>query len=159
MAKYIATSNTQNKADGFTHKYVVTYDDFSIANQGLIADSTAVTLTHAVNAGEVVTNIGYRLITSFDDSGGGSDLTVWAGDGSDPNGYLASVQIHLDGTDPATGWGIGAYVAAGGTRYNVDDTIDYIFTPDAGGTAYTVNELTQGEIHFYLRILDLNVRS
>ena len=159
MSKFIATSNTQNKADGFTHKFVVTFEDFSVASAGVIADSTAKELTHAVNIGEVVTNVGYRLITPFDDSGGGSDLTVHIGDDADPNGYMVLTQIHLDGTDPTTGWGNGAYVAAGGTWYNAADTIDYIFTPDAGGSAYTVNELPQGEIHFYVRILDLNVRS
>tara|TARA_B100000579_G_C22782500_1_gene830075 strand:+ start:964 stop:1446 length:483 start_codon:yes stop_codon:yes gene_type:complete len=159
MSKYIATANTQNRADGFTHKFIVTFDDFSVANAGTVSDSATHTLTHAVKQGEAIVGIAYRLITPFDDSGGGSDLTVAVGDGGDPDGLLASSQIHLDNTDPPTGFGTGAYIAAGGQHYPTgDDTVDYLFTPDASGTAYSVNELTQGEIHFYLKIIDVNER-
>ena len=160
MSKYIATANNQNRADGFTHKFIVTSDDFSEANLGTKSDSQAATISHAIKQGQAITAIAYRLITSFDDSGGGSDLTVVAGDSGDPDGFLASSQIHLDNTEHPTGFGTGVYIDQGGKHYpDADATINYVFTPDASGTAYSVNELTQGEIHFYLKVVDVNERS
>ena len=161
MAKYIATANTQNRADGFTHKYIITFEDFSTANAGTLSDSATKTFTTAVKQGQVVTAAAYKLVTSYDDTGGGSDLTIDVGDGDDPDGYIDAAQIHLDGTEYPTGWGTGALLKTNGGKHyaSADDTVDYLFTPDASGTAYSLNELTQGEIHIYLKIIDLNERS
>ena len=41
--------------------------------------------------------------------------------------------------------------------YTTADTIDILFTPDAStGNAYSLNELTAGEIKFKFEICDLN---
>ena len=67
--------------------------------------------------------------------------------------------IHTDQTPASFGHGNGALTAAGGKVYTAADTIDFIFKPDrATGTAYNLAELNAGEIHFFLRILDLAER-
>lgn len=130
----------------------------TIVNSGTYADSAAATFTIPVFAGEAVTAIGVKLIEAFDDSGTGSALNVEVGDGSDANGYITSAPIHVDqteisviSTDNATY--SGAYFNDGttdntinGKLYTSDDTIDVIITPAATGNAYSLNELTAGEL-------------
>ena len=143
----------QASAAGFTHKFAVTHEDLTETS-----DSTAQTLTVPVTAGQVVTHVSYKLVTAFNDSGGGDELDVEVGDGDDADGYLDNTggDIHTDQTPASFGHGLGALVAGGGKLYNAADTIDFVFKPDrATGTAYNLAELNAGEIHFYLRILDL----
>ena len=143
----------QASANGFTHKFAVTHEDLTET-----ADTTAQTLTVPVTAGQLVTHVSYKLVTAFNDSGGGDELDVEVGDGADPNGYMADSEcdIHTDQTPASFGHGNGALTAAGGKVYTAADTIDFIFKPDrATGTAYNLAELNAGEIHFYLRVLDL----
>ena len=144
----------QASAAGFTHRFVVTHEDLTET-----AERTAQTLTVPVTAGQVVTNVSYKLVTAFSDSGGGDELDVEVGDGADLDGYLDNTDgdIHTDQTPASFGHGLGALVAAGGKLYNAADTIDFKFTPDrANNTTYNLAELNAGEIHFYLRILDLS---
>ena len=144
----------QASAAGFTHKFAVTHEDLAETS-----DSTAQTLTVPVSAGQIVTHVSYKLVTAFNDSGGGDELDVEVGDGADPDGYLDNAQgdIHTDQTPASYGHGLGDLVAAGGKVYTGADTLDFVFKPDrATGTAYNLAELNAGEIHFYLRILDMS---
>lgn len=152
MSKLVSLTN-QDAANGYTKLFVVTHEDLTETS-----DSTAQTLTVPVTAGQIVTHVSYRLVTAFNDSGGGDELDVEVGDGSDPNGYMTDSEcdIHTDQTPASFGHGNGALTAAGGKVYTYADTIDFIFKPDRStGTAYNLAELNAGEIHFFLRILDL----
>ena len=139
------TSN-QEAANGWTDEKIITYDDFSIANIGVIADSTAVTLTYTIPAGSVVHNCGAELVTAFKDSGGGAQLNVIVGDGDDDNGYLTTAALHDSQTEISTVINTGALLATASKAYAAADTIDIKFS--ISGAAYTVNELTEGKVKF-----------
>tara|TARA_Y100001938_G_scaffold138542_1_gene204222 strand:- start:419 stop:889 length:471 start_codon:yes stop_codon:yes gene_type:complete len=144
----------QASAAGFTHKFAVTHEDLTETS-----DRTGQTLTVPVSAGQIVTHVSYKLVTAFNDSGGGDELDVEVGDGADPDGYLDNTQgdIHTDQTPASYGHGLGDLVAAGGKVYTGADTLDFTFFPDrANNTPYNLAELNAGEIHFYLRILDMS---
>ena len=152
MSKLVSLTN-QDAANGYTKLFVVTHEDLTETS-----DSTAQTLTVPVTAGQIVTHVSYRLVTAFNDSGGGDELDVEVGDGADPNGYMADSEcdIHTDQTPASFGHGNGALTAAGGKVYTAADTLDFKFMPDrATGQAYNLAECNAGEIHFYVRILDL----
>ena len=143
----------QAAANGYTKKFVVTHEDLTAES-----DRATQTLTVPVSAGQIVTHVSYKLVTAFNDSGGGDELDVEVGDGDDADGFLDNTagDIHTDQTPSTYSHGTGALVAAGGKHYNAADTIDFVFTPDrANNTAYNLAELNAGEIHFYIRILDL----
>ena len=81
MSKLVSLTN-QDAANGYTKLFVVTHEDLTETS-----DSTAQTLTVPVTAGQIVTHVSYRLVTAFNDSGGGDELDVEVGDGADPNGF------------------------------------------------------------------------
>jgi len=155
MSKLTINENPQ----GFTDELVITFDDFSVANAGTIADSTAKTFTYAVPAGSLVTKASAKLVTAFDDSGSGDELDVIVGiEGGDTDGFLASAAVHVDQSEIT-------YVANSGTLLDNENgsvftaagNILITFTPDAStGAPYSVNELTAGEIKFKFEICDLN---
>ena len=144
----------QASANGFTHRFVVTHDDLTETT-----DTTAQRLTVACIAGQIVTHASYKLVTAFNDSGGGDELDVEVGvTGGDVDGFIDNVgsDIHTDQTPATYVNGLGALVAAGGHLFAAAGSIQFAFTPDrATGTAYNLAELNAGEIHFFLRILDL----
>lgn len=139
------TSN-QEAANGWTDERIVGYDDFSIANIGVIADSTAYTFTYTIPLGSVVHNCGAELVTAFKDSGGGAQLNVIVGDGDDDNGYLAVAALHDSQTEITQVINTGALLATASKAYAAADTIDIKFS--ISGAAYTVNELTAGRVKF-----------
>ena len=146
--------SNQAAAGGFTHKFVVTHEDLTETGE-----STAQNLTVATSAGQIVTHVSYKLVTAFNDSGGGDELDVEIGvTGGDVDGFLVNStgDIHTDQTPATYSHGLGALVAAGGHLFTAAGSIQFAFKPDrATGTAYNLAELNAGEIHFYLRILDL----
>jgi hypothetical protein len=153
-AKPTTTSNNE-AAQGWTHEAVITWEDFLSSKIGTIADSTAHTYTLAIPAGSVVTDFSAELVTDFTDSGSGDELNLIVGDGDDDNGYLTDFQLHASGT-PVTVKQVntGALIATASKAYAAADTIDLKFTPDQStGTAYSVNELTAGEIKFRWRMI------
>ena len=144
----------QAAANGFTKKFIVTHADLTESS-----DRTAQTLTFPLHAGQIVRNVSYKLVTAFNDSGGGDELDVEVGDTADPNGFLTDTQgdLHADQTPDTYGDGAGVYTAAAGKVYNEADTLDFKFFPDrANNTPYSLAELNAGEIHFYVNILDLS---
>ena len=146
-------------AAGFTDELVIDFNDFSVANAGTIADSTAKTFTYSVPAGSLVTKCSAKLITAFNDSGGGDELDVIAGiSGGDTDGYLTSAAVHVDQSEITYVANTGALLDnENGSIFTAAGDILITFTPDAStGTAYSVNELTAGEIKFKFEICDLN---
>ena len=154
MGKLTINENPQ----GFTDELTITFEDFSVANAGTLADDATKTFTYVIPAGSLVTKASAKLVTAFDDSGGGDELNVEVGDGDDPNGYITSANLHTDQTEITYVANNGALLDnENGKVYTAADTIDIKFTPDVStGTDYSLNELTAGEIKFKFEICDLN---
>jgi len=106
----------------------------------------------------MVTDVSAYLITAFDDSGGGDELNIIAGDGTDDDGFLTSAAIHADQSEITYVANTGAYIdTENGKVYTVADHIDIKFSPDlTTGTPYSLNELTAGQIKFKFRLVSLN---
>ena len=141
----------------WTDEIVIGYEDFSVANAGTIADDTDKTFAYAIPAGYMVTDACANVITAFNDSGGGDELDVIVGDGTDPDGFLTILQLHTDGTVATQAANTGAYIDnENGKVYTSADTIDIVFSPNTStGQSYSVNELTAGKIKFKFRIVSL----
>lgn len=143
---------------GFTDSLDIDFNDFSVANAGVIADDTDKTFTYVIPAGYAVTDASATVITGFNDSGGGDELDVIVGDGTDPDGFLTILQLHVDGTVATFARNTGAYLDnENGKTYTSADTIDITFSPNTStGQSYTVNELTAGKIRFMFNLVNLN---
>lgn len=154
MPKLTINENPQ----GFTDEFTISFEDFSVANAGTLADRATLAFTYAIPAGSLVTKASAHLVTAFDDSGSGDELDVIVGDGADADGYLASAAVHVDQSEITYVANNGALLDnENGKVYATADTIDILFTPDAStGNAYSLNELTAGEIKFKFEICDLN---
>ena len=146
----------QEASNGWTDELRINYEDFSTANAGTLADNATKTFTYTLPAGSQVRNVAARLVTAFDDSGGGDELDVTVGDGSSANGFLTSADIHTDqGGKISYVANTGAYLDnENGKVYTAADTVDILFTPNVStGTDYSLNELTAGEIVFKFEIV------
>jgi len=145
-------------AFGMTDELVIDHTDFSVAKAGTLADRATKTFTYAIPAGTMVTDVSAYLITAFDDSGGGDELNIIAGDGTDDDGFLTSAAIHADQSEITYVANTGAYIdTENGKVYTVADHIDIKFSPDlTTGTPYSLNELTAGQIKFKFRLVSLN---
>jgi len=154
MPKLTINENPQ----GFTDEFTISFEDFSVANAGTLADRATLSFTYAVPAGSLVTKVSAHLVTAFNDSGSGDELDVIVGDGDDDNGYLQAAAVHVDQTEITYVANTGALLDnENGVVYVGADTIDIKFTPDGStGNAYSLNELTAGEIKFKFEICDLN---
>ena len=154
MAKLTINENPQ----GFTDTLTITFEDFSVANAGTLADRATKTFTYVIPAGSLVTKCSAHLVTAFNDSGSGDDLTITVGDGDDADGYLTAADIHVDATEITYVANTGALLDnENGKVYATADTIDILFSPDTDNDApYSLNELTAGEIKLKFEICDLN---
>ena len=76
MPKLTVNENSQ----GFTDEITISFEDFSVANAGTLADRATKTFTYAIPAGSLVTKASAKLVTAFNDSGSGDDLTITVGD-------------------------------------------------------------------------------
>jgi hypothetical protein len=96
-------------------------------------------------------------MTAFDDSGGGDELNVIVGDGTDDDGFLTTAALHVDQTEITFVADTGAYIDnENGKVYTVADTIDLKFIPNVStGTDYSLNELTAGQVKFKFRLVSL----
>ena len=154
MAKLTINEATK----GFTDELVIDFNDFSVANAGTLADRATKTFTYTIPAGSLVTKCSAKLITAFNDSGSGDDLTITVGDGDDADGYLTDAGINADATEISYVANTGALLDnENGKVYTAADTIDILFSPDTDNDApYSLNELTAGEIKLKFEICDLN---
>jgi hypothetical protein len=154
MAKLTINENP----GGFTDEITISFEDFSVANAGTLADRATKTFTYVIPAGSLVTKASAKLVTAFNDSGSGDDLTITVGDGDDADGYLTAADIHVDATEISYVANTGALLDnENGKVYTAADTIDILFSPDTDNDApYSLNELTAGEIKLKFEICDLN---
>lgn len=145
-------------AFGMTDELVIDFNEFSVAKAGVLADGATKTFTYAIPAGTMVTDVSAYLSTAFDDSGGGDELNVIVGDGSDDDGFLTSAALHVDQSEITYVANTGAYIDNENSKvYTVADTIDIKFTPDIStGTPYSLNELTAGQVKFKFRLVSLS---
>lgn len=146
---------------GFTHAKIIDVED--IIAQSSSGDASITFNAIGIPAGGVVTNVALHLITPF---AGGANVavTVIAGDGTDPDGFVAS-QDYISGGDTGTAFCSGAYftgtddnaVSGGdatanvvkGKVYSSADTIDVKITPDD-----EIQDLTAGKFVVLAAILD-----
>lgn len=145
-------------AFGMTDELVIDFAAFSVANAGVLADNATKTFTYVIPAGTMVTDVSAYLMTAFDDSGGGDELNVIVGDGTDDDGFLTTAALHVDQTEITYVADTGAYIDnENGKVYTTADTIDLKFTPNAStGTDYSLNELTAGQVKFKFRLVSLS---
>jgi len=147
----------------FTDSFTIDFTDFSVANAGTLADSATKSFDYDIPQGAVVQKVATKLNTAFDDSGGGSDLTITIGDDDTAAGYIGASQIHVDGTEVTYAYNDGSYFTTGGDANTVNGKLytadgkefKILFTPDATGTAYSLNELTQGNITVFIEMARL----
>lgn len=107
------------------------YVDFTDAkNQVTIAAGNTNTLqVGKVSAGTIV-----KAIDAIVDTAEGEAVTATVGDGDNPDGFIASLNLNS-----ATGTiGAGAYTAAYGKYYAADDTIDLVIA-NSSGSAITLD--------------------
>ena len=134
----------------------IRYSD--IVNGGTYADNDTATFTIPIGVGQAVVGVGVKLITAFTDSGSGDELAVEVGDGTDPNGFITTADLHTSQTEITYVYNTGAYIDTETSKlYLVADTIDILLTPNlATGTDYSLDELTAGEFEVKVFLRDLN---
>lgn len=148
--KIFELSNAQSAATGFTHRFEITYADLTTASTGHTQTLAAYT------AGKGVTNAATKLVTAFD-GGATSELTIkvgWnGGTTDDDDGIIEARSLHADATYITYGDGTGAAFATKRTGYFPLDSGSWeaVFT----ATGANVTALTTGEVHVYLKIVDL----
>jgi hypothetical protein len=147
----------QEAANGFTDELRITFEDFSVAKAGTLADRATKTFTYTLPAGSQVRNCAVKLVTAFNDSGSGDDLTITIGDGDDADGYITAADIHVDATEISYVANTGALLDnENGKVYATADTVDVLFSPDTDNDApYSLNELTTGEVVIKLDIAQI----
>tara|TARA_R110002073_G_C9039276_1_gene542774 strand:- start:9 stop:491 length:483 start_codon:yes stop_codon:yes gene_type:complete len=147
----------------FTDSITIKSGDFAAAVIGTKADDATHTINYDIPQGAVVQKVAYKLNEAFDDSGSGISLTLTVGDDDTAAGYIGASQLHLDGTEVTYAYNDGSYFTAGGDANTVNGKLytasgkefKLLFTPDATGTAYSLNELTQGNITVFIEMARL----
>ena len=144
---------------GYNRQIVLTSADLVANDPGSSDGDTQTYELFSLPVGSYLRGVYYYLRTAFDDSGGGSSLTIQLGDTSDPNGILIAKQVHLDGTEVYAAIPDGAFFTVGGDAstknevvYTTANVVEVLFTP----TGYQLAELTAGEIVFVADIVYAN---
>lgn len=142
----IALSN-QEAANGFTHKFEVTHADLTTVN----AVHTQALIT--LQEGQFIVGTASKLITDFA-GGAATGLTMQIGN-ADIDEYAAAIE--LLGTEIDYHWSRLATSAVADTNQNVGDTEAVTATFTCTGD--TCNDLTAGEVHILLQVLDVAARA
>lgn len=159
-ATYASQIVNNEAGRGWTHVKEITFADFASITSASDGDTVTLQLFN-IPTNSYVKNVGYRLVTAFNDDVSGSALTVEMGDTTDPDGFVLANEIHADGTELFIGIWDGAYsndsTTAGvrnGKEYNTTgNVIEAVFTP----TGMKVEECNVGKIVFFADILDTNL--
>lgn len=150
--KIFTLSDAQAASTGYTHRIEIPYTDLTTA--GTAHTQTLLPYT----AGKGITNAAFKVVTLFD-GGATSELTLKAGwnggTTDDDDGIFEATSIHADATYIKYRSGNGAAFATKVRGYFPLDAGNYevIFT----STGANVTVLTQGEVHIYLRVVDLTL--
>ena len=146
---------------GFTRQVTITSSDFVDNAPDGQADGDAQTYEICeIPAGSYVRGVYYYVSTKFDDSGGGSSLTLELGDEDTDDGFTTSKEIHEDGTTVVAFVNDGDYFSdasqantENSRAYTTAKTVEAVFTP----TGYKLSELTAGEIRIVVDIVELGL--
>lgn len=139
---------------GFTHKSVITYSD--IATAGGAATAVSMDLL-PYTAGTAFQAAAYKIVGAGFVGPSVTNLTVavgWNGATTDDaDGLITATEVATAGTEILYLLGNGAAFAANATGYVALDagSIQAVFT----ATGANLNVLTAGEIHVYLKMVDL----
>jgi len=124
-------------------------DSIRFTHSDLTTAGTTQTLTLAIKAGQQVRSVAYKLHTAF--SGGSlSSFTIDVGDGVDADGYIDAEDI-FTGAKAFGPDAVDAKVGIIGKVYDVDDTIDFLFTGSGN-----VDTATAGDIEIFFNIFDVD---
>ncbi len=141
----------ESAATGFSHKFVIPYTDLT----GTAGVTLAIPVL-AYTAGCFFDRAAYKVVTAFD-GGATSALALDVGHNGatvdDPDSLIDNYEIHVDATEVLYGDANGAVFATLRTGYCALDAgnIEVTFT----ATGANLTALTQGEVHIYLRMIDL----
>ena len=135
----------EQAAMGASHKITVTYADLLTATTTNEAMTCTIPILAKMGAEVVYADLKTAFAgTTF--TNGTTSLTCIIGDGGDDDRFLASMQVAAANTEIWLKYGTGTKLA-----YTTTDTIDIKFQPNAENT---LDELTAGEITFYLNLKD-----
>lgn len=134
---------------GYTHKIKLTYEDLTVT-----ATATAQTFEAiSVAAGQAVVACGLRVVTALSDASDNAfnDTAITVGDGSDPDRFLTSTQLNVNGTEvlyKVTANAVDTLPYA----YAAADTIDVVVNSMTGKA---LDDIDGGEFYVFLKIVDL----
>ena len=153
QAVAIAANNEVGR--GYTRQVTISFQDLLDNEPSGSSDNDTQTYElFPLPVGCVLLGVYYYVRTAFDDSGGGTSLTVQIGDTDDADGILLAKQIHdsavvaaiPDGTFFTVGGDASTY---NGKVYTTANTVEALFTP----ASYKLSEVTAGEIVFVADIV------
>jgi hypothetical protein len=145
--KVFELPNNTKTGFAYTHKLVIDHTD--LTNSTNSAAQTIEVLTAPANT--VVQAAATKLVVPFENTADTafSSTTLEIGDGVDPDRYIVSQELNVNGTE------ILAKANANTTphAYAAADTVDCVFTPSSGKNLAALNK---GELHVYLRVAALS---
>lgn len=149
----IPLSLEEQAKTGFTHKSIITYADVAAISGATTAGAIAI---HPYTAGTAFQAAAYKLVSGFVGASV-TNLTIevgWNGASTDdPNGLIEASEIATAGTEVNYLLGNGVAFATKVTGYAALDAgnIEATFT----ATGANLSVLTAGEVHVYLKAVDL----
>jgi len=145
--KLVSLSNNEAAPSGFTHKWIITHEDLTAA-----ATTETLQLADNITAGYLVQEAAFRVVTGF--TGGSLSTMVidvgydLASGSDDADAFIDNVNVFAAGG----GDGNGAVFATLRTGYYFAEgaSVEVLFTG-----SHNVGTATAGEVHIYLRMIDL----
>lgn len=145
--KILSLSNNEAAPSGFTHKWEITHADLTAG-----ATTQTLQLADGLTAGYLVQQAAYRVVTGF--TGGSLSTMVidvgydLASGTDDPDAFIDNVSVFAAGG----GDGNGAVFATLRTGYYFAEgaSVEVLFTG-----SHNVDTATAGEVHVYLRLINL----
>jgi hypothetical protein len=131
---------------GFNYRFVIDHTDLTTSADNTAQDITLITLP----AYSVVKSAATYLKTPFQKTGTAAydDNVLIVGDSVDPNRFIASQQINVNGTE------VLAQAQASTTPYAYE-AATAVVANFASMAAYDLLELDAGEVHIYLEVAEL----
>lgn len=144
--KAIALTTNEQAASGHTTLLIFAKSDLTQATANTAQAITGITL----RPGDVVGKLDVKLVTPFANSGDNAHntTTLTVGDSGSANRFLTSTELNANGTPVRFATGTGTRKA-----FNAADTLLFTFGSQSGKN---LAALTQGEVHVYLHIYNLN---
>lgn len=134
-------------ATGFNYRIKLTSDDLTETT----ANTAQVFEVLSVKAGSLVTSVAAYLETDFADASdsGFNSTAITVGDGSDPDRFLASMQVNTNGTEVDAKGGANTTPYA----YTASDTIDITVN---SMSAKSLSDIDTGELIVLVGLVELS---